>query len=150
MSKTISYRGTLDIGEQDRISLKTIKGQVGYKIKAFRVMSTLPGSGTYELVGQIFKKDQTGSITATVDFSNSELLAVAFTSGANNASISDNFEDFVIFDNEKFNQDIFINITDAGGNTTPANYYIELETMSLSELETTMLTLKSLRTATSQ
>ena len=150
MSKTISYRGTLDIGEQDRINLKTIKGQVGYKIKSFKVMSTLPGSGTYELVGQIFKKDQTGSITATVDFSNSELIAVAFTSGANNASISDNFEDFVIFDNEKFNQNIFINITDAGGNTTPANYYIELETMSLSELETTMLTLKSLRTATSR
>jgi hypothetical protein len=148
--KTISYKGKLDMGLQDRISLKTIKGKIGYKIKSFRIMSTLPGSGTYELVGKIFKKTQTGSIGPTVDFSDSELLAVAFTSGANNASITDNYEDAVIFDNEMFNQDIFVTIDDAGSNTTPGNYYIELETMDLSELETTMLTLKNLRTITSR
>ena len=34
MSKTISYKGTLDIGLQDRIRLKTLKGKVGARICA--------------------------------------------------------------------------------------------------------------------
>ena len=51
----------------------------------------------------------------------------------------------IVFDNEKFNQDIFITITDADGNTTPGNYYIELETMALTDIEATMLTLQSIR-----
>ena len=41
-------------------------------------------------------------------------------------------------------------MADADGNTTPANYYIELETMALSDIETTKLTLQSIRTITSR
>ena len=38
MSKTISYKGQLPVGEQDRIRLKTNNGKVGYKISKFQLM----------------------------------------------------------------------------------------------------------------
>ena len=143
MSKTISFRGTLPIGEQDRIRLRTNNGKVGYKITKFQVITTTPGGATSEMIGQIFKTDQTGNITTTVDFSDKDLLAMAFYQDG--ATIDNTQNMTVIFDNEKFNQDIFVNITDASGSTVPGNYYIELEAMSLSDLESTMLTLQSLR-----
>ena len=143
MSKTISYRGKLPIGEQDRIRLKTINGKVGYKITKFQIIVTTPGAATSEMIGQIFKTDQTGNITTTVDFSDKDLLAMAFYQDG--ATIDNTQNMTVIFDNEKFNQDIFVNITDASGSTVPGNYYIELEATSLTDLETTMLTLQSIR-----
>tara|TARA_Y100000361_G_C11010982_1_gene264320 strand:- start:92 stop:535 length:444 start_codon:yes stop_codon:yes gene_type:complete len=144
MSKKISYKGQIPIGEEERIKLATINGKTGYKITKFQLMSSTPGANKYEYVGKITKVPDT-NIGPTVDFTNSDLLAVVYlkgNSGANDAG----FDKIIIFDNEKFNQDIFVNITDASGGTTPCNYYIELETMSLSDLESTMLTLKSLRT----
>lgn len=147
MSKKLSYKGKLPIGEQDRIKLATMDGKTGYKIVKFQIVSTTAGAANSELIGQIFKTDQTGKITSTIDFSNSDLLAVAQYHDANSTSYG--FTEQFIFDNEKFNQDIFVNITDISGSTAPANYYIELETMSLNDLEATMLTLKNIRTITS-
>lgn len=144
MSKIISYRGKLPIGEQDRIRLKTINGKVGYKITKFQIITTTPGNGSTEMIGQIYKTDQTGNITTTVDFSDKDLLAMAFYQDGSTIDNTQNMT--VIFDNEKFNQDIFVNITDVSGSTVPGNYYIELEAMALSDLESTMLTLQSLRT----
>ena len=149
MSKIISFRGKLDIGLQDKLNLKTLNGKTGYKITKFQLMSTTPGINKYEYISQIFKTDQTGSIGTTVDFTDNNLLAVAYlkgTSGANDGA----FAEDIIFDNEKFNQNIFINITDASGGTVACNYYIELETMTLDDIESSMLTLKSLRTIASQ
>lgn len=146
MSKTISYKGKLPMGEQDRIRLKTNTGKTGYRITKFQVLTTTPGASNVELIGQIFKTDQTSSITATVDFSNLDLLAVAQYHDAN--ASTDNFTDGVIFDNETFNQDIFVNLTDSAGGVVPGNYYIELEKMSLSDLEATMLTLQNIKTIT--
>jgi hypothetical protein len=149
MSKKISYRGKINVGEQTRIQLRTLNGKKGYKITKFQVMSTLPGDsgtgspGTYEYICQIFNKDQTGKISTTVDFSNNELLAAIYYQDSHSAG--DNQADTIIFDNMKFNQDIFVTLTDATGGTTPANYYIELETMTLSDVESTQLTLQSLR-----
>ena len=145
MSKKLSYRGTLPIGEQDRIRLKTNTGKTGYKITKFEIISTTPGVTTSEFIAQIFKTDQTGSISTTVDFTDSNLLAVAHLENVNTASALHSNATTIIFDNAKFNQDIFINITDSSGATVPCNYYIELETMALSDLESTMLTLQSLR-----
>tara|TARA_R100001163_G_C4915050_1_gene97660 strand:+ start:94 stop:537 length:444 start_codon:yes stop_codon:yes gene_type:complete len=144
MSKTLSYKGILEIGNQQRIRLKTIKGKVGYKITKFQLMSSTAGAQNSTVIGQIFSTDQTGSISSTINFSNSNLLACVFANFSNKAD-SPTYET-IIFDNQKFNQDIFINITDPDGGTQPCNYYIELETMDLSEVETTMLTLQSLRT----
>ena len=51
----------------------------------------------------------------------------------------------VIFDNEKFNQDIFVTNVDVVGNSAPINYYIELEQIKLSLDENTVATLKDIR-----
>ena len=137
------------MGVQDKINLKTLNGKTGYKITKFQLMSTTPGVNKYEYIGQIFKTNQAGSITSTVDFTHGDLLAVTYlkgNSGANDAG----FDEIIIFDNEKFNQNIFINITDASGGTVACNYYIELETMSLSDIQTTQLTLQSLRNIASR
>jgi len=147
MSRRISYKGKLDIGTEDRISLATIKGKVGYKINKFQILSTAPGTGNVEYVGKITKVTDP-NIAPTVDFTNADLLGVAYLKEG--ASEDKPYSDAVIFDNEKFNQDIFINITDAAGGTIPCNYYIELETMDLSDLESTQITLKSLRTIASK
>ena len=143
MTKTLSYRGQLPDGLQDRIRLKTIKGKVGYKIKKFQIMNAVPGQSNTELVGQIYKTDQTVSITSTVDFTKGNLLAVALYHDVQSTSY--NFANTVIFDNEIVNQDIFVNINDASGGANSGNYYIELEAIPLSDLEATQVTLKSLR-----
>ena len=108
MSKTLSFRGKLDPGLQEKINLKTLKGKVGYKITKFEVFPTNPGNGTAELVLQCFSTDQTGNITATVDFSDSDLLAVAFCNNASDKFSLANL--FTIFDTEVFNQNIFVNL----------------------------------------
>ena len=147
MSRKISYRGTLDMGLEDRISLATIKGKVGYKITKFQLLSTTPGVGHVEYVGKITKvKDP--NIGPVANFTDSDLLAIAYYE--DNANAGDGGKTTIIFDNEKFNQDIFVNITDATGGTVACNYYIEIESMDLSDLEATMLTLKNIRTVTSR
>ena len=150
MSKrTISYKGQLAMGGQDRIKLSTINGKVGYKITKFNIIPKEPGSTSSELIVQIFKTDQTGNIGRVVNFENSDLLAVAYYEGNSGAGTGYSGKQ-IIFDNEKINQDIFVSAEDGNAsNTNPANYYIELEAMTLSDLESTMLTLKSLRTLAS-
>jgi hypothetical protein len=146
MSKKLSYRGKLDIGTEQRITLRTMKGKVGYKITKFQLVSNTPGIGVQEFVGKITKiKDP--NIGATVDFTDSNLMACAVQSTHSSNLL---LTETVIFDNEITNQDIFVNITDAAGGTVQCNYFIELETMELSDVESTQLTLKSLRTIASQ
>jgi len=148
MSKTISYKGQLDVGVQDRIRLKTNTGKTGYKITKFEIMPSSPmksSAGDTSLVMKIYSKDQTGATTDTVDFTESDLLAVAIYEG----SASHNPEtQYIIFDNAMFNQDIFIYLMDPDSGTQPGNYYIELEAITLTDLEATMLTLQSIRNLT--
>jgi hypothetical protein len=142
--RKISYKGQLAMGLQDEINLKTNKGKVGYKITKFQIISSTPGTtGSVEFVAKIFNKDQTGSISPAVDFTDSNLLACAFYQDRANASSN---TETIIFDNKEFNQNIFITVQDAEGATIPCNYYIELETMDLSDIQTTQLTLQNLRT----
>tara|TARA_Y100000593_G_scaffold45025_1_gene85684 strand:+ start:1251 stop:1697 length:447 start_codon:yes stop_codon:yes gene_type:complete len=148
MSKTISYRGKVPIGEQNRIRLKTINGKVGYKITKFQVINSAPGTIDSQTIAKIFITDQSASVSPTIDFSDSDLLACVYQKTGNSGG--DPINNVTIFDNEPFNQDIFITVDDAIGNTTPINYYIELETMALSDLEATKLTLQNLRDIASQ
>ena len=130
MSRVVSFRGQLAMGVEEMIPLSTIKGLIGYQIKKFQIMSASPGTGNVEMVGQIYKTSETSNINVTPNFSDNRLLGVAlYHDGA--ANDTTHFMASTIFDNEKFNQDIFINIGDATGSSIKGNYYIELEQMSL-------------------
>tara|TARA_R110000824_G_scaffold31500_1_gene102467 strand:- start:30 stop:476 length:447 start_codon:yes stop_codon:yes gene_type:complete len=148
MSKTLSFRGQLPIGIEEQIKLSTTNGKTGYKITKFQIMSSTPGTPSVEYIAQIYKTERSSNINTTPNFSNGNLLAVVYyqdEASTHNPSSQD-----VIFDNETFNQDIFVNITDAGGGTTPCNYYIELEVMNISDNQATQLTLQSLRNIASR
>jgi len=145
----ISYKGKIADGLQDKIFLKTIKGKRGYRINKFEIMNTTPGEPpAVELTCKMFTVDQTGSITAVVDFTDGDLLAVATYSADHSIAagvVSTPQRTVTIFDNDLFNQNIFITAKDVGGNAQDTNYYIELETVDLSDSQATMLTLKNLR-----
>mgnify|MGYP003154620801 CR=1 FL=1 len=144
MSKIKTFKGQLPIGEQEKLHLSTNDGLTAYKIKKFEIISDAPGTRTNELVAKIYLTDQTGNITSTVNFSDTDLLAVNYqknTAGENFSTIANP----IIFDRETFNQDIFVYITDASGNTHPANFYIELEQFSIDINTSTYHTLKNIR-----
>jgi archaellum component FlaF (FlaF/FlaG flagellin family) len=144
MSKKLSYKGIIPEGLQERIRLATKDGKRGYKIVKFAIFPQNPGdSADKELIVQVFTRDQSGSITKVVDFSRTTLLAVSYyTEGV---SITNQSKMDVIFDNAVFNQDIYITAVDGTGGTQSTNYYIELETIPLSDAQSTQLTLKNLR-----
>jgi hypothetical protein len=149
MSKTLSFKGNITDGLQEKIFLRTKDGKTGYKIKKFRLISEAPGQPpTVELVCKLFSKDQTGSISATIDFTESDLLAVA-TYKEDHGSTG-TVSDTIIFDNKVFNQNIFITSKDVSGGTASSNYYLELETITLSDVQSTQLTLENLRTIASR
>jgi hypothetical protein len=139
-----TYRGLLADGGQDRIRLQTIKGKVGYKIVKFEVFPRTPGDASIDNVVQIWKisgQSQGAAGAATVDFSDSNLLAAAWFS----ASTTNFSSDVVtIFDSEVFNQDIFITQTDNDGSDS-INYYIELEVIPLDDAGAEYTTLKDMR-----
>ena len=139
-----TFKGKLAMGVEEKINLSTNNGLTGYRIKNLQVITSDPTDTTYGLVCQVFLTSQTGSIGPAIDFNNSDLLGVAY---------SDAYNDFqngeiIIFDKETFNQDIFINITDSSGGTTPANFYIELEQFKLDLNESTYHTVKNIRSST--
>jgi len=141
MSRIISYRGLLANSEQETIHLQTNNGLTGYRIVKFQVMG-ISENELYESSIQIWKEEQTGTLTSNIDFSDNRLLAAALyhdTSSSNYPA-----SQTVIFDNEIFNQDIyitFVSIAAASG----INYYIELQQMDLALDEATVATLKDIR-----
>ena len=143
MSRRLSFRGLIEDGGIDMIPLQTNNGLIGYKIVKFEIMPENPGTTDYEHVVQIWKTDETGNISAAIDFSNNRLLGAAFTEG-NNSSNYIGQPLIAIFDNEKFNQNIYITHVDAKG-ALNCNYYIELEQMKLDLSEQTVATLKDIR-----
>lgn len=145
MSKLITFKGQLPVGEQEKIHLSTNDGLTGYRINKFEIIGQRPGVNA-EFIGQIFLTDQTGNINNFVDFSNSDFLAVAYYKEG--SGTAEGFESKVVFDKETFNQDIFVYITDASGGTNPCNYYIELEKFAIDINTSTFHTLKNIRSRT--
>ena len=139
-----SFRGLLADGGEDRISLGTIKGKVGYRIVKFQVFPNKPGTTTVEAVVSIFKTSGRGSgtTTAVVDFADNDLLAVAFHQDRHEATYI--ASETVVFDKEIFNQDIYLTLTDTVG-TEKCNYYLELEQFILASDEATVTTLKDIK-----
>jgi len=139
MSRIVSFRGTVADGAEEMIPLSTNTGLVGYKITKFQVMTQTFVNA--ELIVRIWKVPEV--VQGNTDFSDNRLLAAAMYSSP--AAAETNPEDItVIFDNEIFNQDIYVTNTGVGS-AQPMNYYIELEQMSLDLNQQTVATLKDVR-----
>jgi len=127
-------------GGLDTIVLHTNDGSTGYRIVKFQIITPQPGAINTELVVKIYKTPQTAA-TATVDFGDQRLLAVATFQ---QAADSWNTYDTIIFDRDIFNQDIYLTCQDTQ-NANGANYYLELESLNLDLNENTVATLKDIR-----
>ena len=136
-----SFRGLLADGEQDIIRLSTNNGMIGYKINKFQAIGAEPGEHNAEHTLKLYKRQQ-GSVDNAINFTDSNLLGMCY--------IQDNIDDAypfssaIIFDNETFNQDIFITHSDTAGSRA-CNYYVELEQVKLDLSEATVATLKDMR-----
>ena len=137
-----TFRGLLADGGQDRIRLQTIKGKVGYRIVKFQIMQEKPGDSDFEFICMIWKNEQS-SVIGTVDFTNSDLLAAAIMEGNTTLSAL-NAAGPIIFDNEVFNQDIYITSKDLSTGES-CNYYLELEVIPLDDAGAEYTTLKDMR-----
>jgi len=144
-----TFRGLLADGGQDRIRLQTIKGKVGYKIVKFQIFPEHTGDDAYESTVQVWKTKQAAPAVAApvaVDFTDSDLLGAAYY--GHHASISSAQQAMnVIFDNEIFNQDIYITHTNIESTSTQfsMNYYLELEIIPLDDAGAEYTTLKDMR-----
>ncbi len=136
-----SFRAKIAHNTQQTVSLHTNDGSIGYRIKKLEVISSLPATQTQESVIKVFKIDGK-TIDETIDFSDNTLLAAAYFEGHSNST---NFGGrVIIFDNEVFNQDIYV-VHRSEGTAQPVNYYIELEQVKLDLQENTVATLKDIR-----
>jgi len=136
-----TFRGSIVDGGQDTIVLHTNDGSTGYRIVKFQTFPTEPGEQNIESTAKIYKVEQT-TIDNTVDFSDNILLAAAYYQDGTDTNFSGS--EIIIFDNEIFNQDIFITAVDVTSNQN-TNYYIELEQVKLDLSESTVATLKDIR-----
>jgi len=142
MSRIVSFRGLIADNAQDTIVLHTNDGSIGYRIVKFEIMPNDYGSKNSEHMVKIFKVSQT-TFPGEIDFSDNRLLGVALMSNSSSASTYPSLGS-VIFDNEVFNQDIYVTHVDKGVSES-CNYYIELEQMPLDLNENTVATLKDIR-----
>ena len=126
-----TFKGILDDGDQDQIYLAGGDGSIGYRIVKFQCMQD--GFGDSEMVLKIFKVKQTAPFSASIDFSDDNLLGATMVSG--DAAAEHYPEDVtVIFDKEVINQDIFITAA-ASSSADNINYYLELEEVRMSDAE---------------
>ena len=140
-----SFRGLIADGVIDTISLHTNTGSTGYRIKKLQIITNTPGAGSdYESCLKIYKIKQS-TADAVVDFSDNTLLGVAYVSG-DSASVTA-VQETIIFDNEVFNQDIYITHSELSASQA-CNYYIELEQIKLDLNQNTTATLKDIRNET--
>jgi len=136
-----TFRGLMADGDQDTVVLHTNDGSTGYRIVKFETISNTPGIADQEFVTKIYKVSQT-SPDALVDFSDNTLMGVSAVS--HSASISEPYSQSIIFDQEIFNQDIYVTGSATSGSVA-MNYYIELEQVNLDLSESTVATLKDIR-----
>jgi len=142
-----SFRGLIADGDVATIRLSTNNGLTGYRVVKFEAMPYNPTNDNLENIIQLWKdKDAADGADDKIDFNSPLLLATLFIQ--NNAGDDTTFiRDTVIFDSEKFNQDIYVSsqIQSGGGSSEGVNFYLELEQVRLDMNEATVATLKDLR-----
>ena len=137
-----TFRGLLADGAIDRIRLSTNDGLTGYKIKKFEIIAENNGTTDFEHTVKLHLQNPV-TASAEVNFDDPLLLGVAFTEG-NNSSNYIGQPLINIFDQMKFNQDIYVSHVDSKG-ALNCNYYLELEQVKLDLNEATVATLKDMR-----
>lgn len=143
-----SFRGKIADGGIDTISLHTNDGSIGYKIIKLEVMSTdygQAGGDSHTSLLKIYKIQQ-DTADEFLDFSDNTILGAGVFERHTSTGTS---YDSVFFDNEIFNQDIYITHKDTQTGQS-LNYYIELEQIKLDLNENTVATLKDIRNIQSQ
>jgi len=137
-----SYKGKLTHGDVETINLHTNDGLTGYKIVKFEMLGVAPGIQANESVIKIFTTPRT-TATGTIDFNDLDLIAAGtlIENGEGRYTVNPT----VVFDNEIFNQDIYVTYFDNDGNNGECNFYIELEQMKLSEDQALVSIVKNLR-----
>ena len=136
-----TFRGLLADGGQDRIRLSTKKGKRGYRIVKFQIFPNEPGEQHQEHTVKLYKIIQT-TIDNTVDFSDGNLLAAGYYQDGDSPSYPASMD--IIFEQEIFNQDVYITAVDTHG-SQPMNYYVELETINMTDTAAAVSTLRDIR-----
>ena len=140
-----TFRGLIEPSVVDQVPLSTRSGSIGYKIKKLQIIGHNPQTEGYESVLNIYSVPQTtASVDGVIDFSDNTLLAAAFLTGDHQPSQM--FQQVIVVDNVKFNQDIYITHSNTQGHAL--NYYMELEQVKLNVDENTVATLKDIRNIT--
>jgi len=129
----------------DKIFLATNDGLTGYTINKFQLMPKDPEEDIRSTV-KIYSTPQT-TASETIDFNETDLLATGIIRGG--TGVGQPLTEVTIFDNVKFNQNIFVT-TKGSTYTVPVNYYIELKESKLSLDEQSVATLKNIRNIGSQ
>ena len=139
-----TFRGLLQTGEENKIRLSTKKGKIGYRIKSLEIFPEKPGAAGvyYESVVQIYKIKQT-AIDAVVDFADGNLLAAAMF-GSDTATHAFYGPTITVFDEEVFNQDIYICNSDIQADAG-MNYMLKLETFVQTDNQAAVSTLRDIR-----
>jgi len=139
-----TFKALIADGGQDTIRLSSKSGLIGYKIVKFQLIPNKPGALAAEHVVQIFKVYQDPTLISNeIDFTNQTLLAAGYVSNATSGDSSPPRQT-ILFDNEVFNQDIFVTHKIQNGSGS-VNYYIELEQIKLDVNEAAVATLKDMR-----
>ena len=135
-----TFRGLLlDLGV-DRIRLSTKKGKVGYRIKKFQIIAEKPGQDDLEATVTVNKIDFTPQ--NKIHLTDNNILAVGFYAG-NSAAFNYPTTQILIFDQEVFNQDIFVGNNDL--QSKAMNYYLEIETINMTDNAAAVSTLRDIR-----
>jgi len=137
-----TFRALLADGGQERIRLQTIKGKVGYKIVKFELMPKDMGTVVQQSVVKLYKDSQS-TIDAVIDFSDNALLGAGFIGNDTSVHVYPPVQS-IIFDQEIFNQDIYVTHKDTKTGEA-CNYYIELEVIPLDDAGAEYTTLKDMR-----
>ena len=142
-----SFRARLEDGDTLHIRLSTNNGLTGYQIKKLELFPTEPGITKGEHVVKVLSKEEEGVPVGTVTFDDPLLLASAYLAMNDSAYYGNDM--ITVFDNMKFNQDIYVTHKD-NATGVAVNVYIELEQVKLSKDEATVATLKYMRSASEQ
>ncbi len=135
-----TFKGLLADDTEQIIRLSTNEGLRGYKIKKLQLFPS-NYNVTDEYNCRVYSVAGKTNNT-TFNFDDPQLLAAAYFENSNGVDPVSK-DAVVVIDNKKINQDIFIQHKSQSGNS--CNYYLELETMTLTKDEATVATLKDMR-----